>query len=41
MAAEFGPGMDARTAWVLARLARHPDEFPYAMRHLDSEEDAG
>lgn len=39
LAAEFGPGMDARTAWVMARMARHPDEFPYAMQHLNGEED--
>lgn len=38
LAAEFGPGMDAPTAWVMARLARHPEEHVYAMRHLDSEE---
>jgi hypothetical protein len=30
--------MDARTAWVIARLARHPEERVYAMRHLDDEE---
>ncbi|MFJ4829321.1 hypothetical protein ACIP79_05250 [Streptomyces sp. NPDC088747] len=41
LAAEFEPGMDARTAWMMARLARHPDERPYAMRHLNGEEDAG
>ncbi|WP_283458972.1 hypothetical protein [Streptomyces sp. G-G2] len=35
LAADFGPGMDARTAWVMARLARHPDEHGYAMHHLD------
>ncbi|MDV9171023.1 hypothetical protein R6V09_12865 [Streptomyces sp. W16] len=38
LAAEFGPGMDDRTAWVMARLAQHPDELPLAMRHLDREE---
>ncbi|GAA2485956.1 hypothetical protein GCM10010393_16310 [Streptomyces gobitricini] len=27
--------MDARTAWVMTRLARHPDERGYAMGHLD------
>ncbi|MFE3581402.1 hypothetical protein [Streptomyces vinaceus] len=37
LAAEFGEGMDARTAWVMARLARHPDEHGYAMAHLDDE----
>ncbi|WP_243279867.1 hypothetical protein [Streptomyces griseofuscus] len=35
LAADFGEGMDARTAWVMARLARHPDERGYAMAHLD------
>ncbi|MEV6549200.1 hypothetical protein AB0M57_10865 [Streptomyces sp. NPDC051597] len=33
----FGEGMDAKTAWVMARLARHPDELGYAMAHLDDE----
>jgi hypothetical protein len=37
LAAEFGEGMDARTAWAMARLARHPDEHGYAMAHLDGE----
>ncbi|MGW3060594.1 hypothetical protein ACWC98_32335 [Streptomyces goshikiensis] len=37
LAAEFGEGMDARTAWVMTRLARHPDEHGYAMAHLDDE----
>ncbi|WP_228386924.1 hypothetical protein [Streptomyces katsurahamanus] len=37
LAAEFGEGMDARTAWVMARLARHPDEHGYAMARLDDE----
>ena len=41
LAAEFGPGMDARTAWVMARLARHPEEHVYAMRLLNDEESAG
>lgn len=41
LAAEFGPDMDARTAWVMARLARHPDELPYAMRHLNGEKNTG
>ncbi|MCH0560388.1 MULTISPECIES: hypothetical protein [unclassified Streptomyces] len=36
-AADFGKGMDAKTAWVMARLARHPDEHVYAMAHLDNE----
>ncbi|MEU0582101.1 hypothetical protein [Streptomyces sp. NPDC006132] len=41
LAAEFGSGMDARTAWALARLARHPEEHVYAMRLLNGDEDAG
>lgn len=38
LVAEFGPGMDAQTAWMMARLVRHPDELPYATWHLNSEE---
>ncbi|MET8626134.1 hypothetical protein ABZW30_20660 [Kitasatospora sp. NPDC004669] len=38
LTADFGPGIDARTAWVIARLARHPEEHGYAMAHLDGEE---
>lgn len=37
LAADFGEGMDARTAWVMARLARHPDERGYAMGHLEDD----
>ncbi|MEV0449860.1 hypothetical protein [Streptomyces sp. NPDC050600] len=37
IAADFGGGMDARTAWAMARLARHPDEHGYAMAHLNDE----
>ncbi|MFD9489478.1 hypothetical protein ACFWBX_36995 [Streptomyces sp. NPDC059991] len=37
LAADFGEGMDAKTAWVMARLARHPDGHGYAMAHLDDE----
>lgn len=37
LAADFGAGMDARTAWVMARLARHPEEHGYAMVHLDDD----
>ncbi|MFD4860619.1 hypothetical protein [Streptomyces atratus] len=37
LAADFGEGMDSRTAWAMARLARHPDEHGYAMAHLDDE----
>ncbi|MFJ5776325.1 hypothetical protein [Streptomyces sp. NPDC093094] len=39
LATGSGPGTDARTAWVTARLARCPQEHPYAMRHLDDEKD--
>ncbi|MER6441254.1 hypothetical protein ABT275_33455 [Streptomyces sp. NPDC001185] len=38
IAADFGPGMDADTAWTMARLQRHPDEYPYAIKHLDGEQ---
>ncbi|MGW7574798.1 hypothetical protein [Streptomyces sp. NPDC054765] len=38
LAADFGPGMDARTAWTRARLARCQDEQGYAMAHLDGQE---
>ncbi|WP_259316646.1 hypothetical protein [Kitasatospora xanthocidica] len=38
LAADFGAGIDARTAWVMARLARHPEEYDYAMTHLDGED---
>ncbi|MGA5895176.1 hypothetical protein [Streptomyces venetus] len=37
LAADYGEGMDARTAWVMARLARRPDERGYATTHLDDE----
>ncbi|MFC0052087.1 hypothetical protein [Streptomyces actinomycinicus] len=37
LAGDFGEGMDARTAWVMARLARHPEEHALAMSHLDGE----
>jgi hypothetical protein len=40
LAADFGEGMDTRTAWVMARVARHPDERGYAMTHLDEERHA-
>ncbi|MCX4451641.1 hypothetical protein [Streptomyces sp. NBC_01789] len=30
-------GMDAQTAWVTARLARHPDEHVYALPRLDDD----
>ncbi|GAA4946212.1 hypothetical protein GCM10023238_10660 [Streptomyces heliomycini] len=35
LAADFGEGMDALTAWLMARLTGHPDERGYAMTHLD------
>ncbi|MGA4953768.1 hypothetical protein [Streptomyces lydicamycinicus] len=38
LAADFGPGMDARTAWTMARLASHPDEHVYAMAHLNGDD---
>jgi hypothetical protein len=37
LAADSGEGMDARTAWVMARMARHPEERGYAMHHLDDD----
>ncbi|GAB1340116.1 hypothetical protein ACE1SV_67060 [Streptomyces sp. E-15] len=37
LAAGFGAGMDAKTAWAMARLARHPEEHGCAMAHLDDE----
>ncbi|MFF7191411.1 hypothetical protein ACFZAR_40905 [Streptomyces sp. NPDC008222] len=37
LAADFGEGMDARTAWVMARLGLHPEEHGFAMSHLDDE----
>ncbi|MCX5345841.1 hypothetical protein [Streptomyces atratus] len=37
LAADFGEGTDARTAWMMARLPRHPDERGYAMGHLDDD----
>ncbi|MFD8733675.1 hypothetical protein ACFV06_02030 [Streptomyces sp. NPDC059618] len=37
IAAAFGPGIDARTAWAMARVQWHPDEYPYMNHHLDGE----
>lgn len=37
LASDFGDGMDARTAWVMARLIHHPEEHGFAMAHLDDE----
>ncbi|MGW6600023.1 hypothetical protein [Streptomyces sp. NPDC055036] len=34
LAFEAGPGMDADTAWLTARIARHPDERVYLLRRL-------
>ena len=41
LAADFGPGMDARTAWVMARLRRHPDEQVMMLHHLDGQGTSG
>ncbi|MEU3219821.1 hypothetical protein [Streptomyces sp. NPDC006971] len=38
LAAAYGPGMDARTAWALARMAAHPEEISFAMNHLSQGE---
>ncbi|MBL1102458.1 hypothetical protein [Streptomyces coffeae] len=35
--ADFGARMDTRTAWVMARLIRHPQERGYAIAHLDDD----
>lgn len=40
LAVKYGAGMDARTAWVLARLARHPQERPFAECHLREDAEA-
>ncbi|MFJ1549980.1 hypothetical protein [Streptomyces sp. NPDC088246] len=42
LAAAYGPGMDARTAWALARTTTHPEEISFAMNHLsqDKEDDS-
>lgn len=39
LAATYGPGIDARTAWALARTATHPEERPFAMNHLSEEKE--
>nr|WTA00185.1 hypothetical protein OH820_35120 [Streptomyces sp. NBC_00857] len=39
LAAASGPDMDADTAWVMARLARHPEERAYAMHYLNHDGD--
>ncbi|MFJ2819464.1 hypothetical protein [Streptomyces sp. NPDC087294] len=41
LAAPFWPGMDADTAWTLARLARHPDEHVYLAHRLNGEGHSG
>ncbi|GAA2428935.1 hypothetical protein GCM10010405_09560 [Streptomyces macrosporus] len=38
IAATSGLDMDARTAWVVARLTRRSEEYPYAMRRPDGED---
>ncbi|MFF0142398.1 hypothetical protein ACFYRN_38915 [Streptomyces sp. NPDC005227] len=38
IAADFGPGIDAKTAWMMARLQRHPDAYPYMVNRLDGEQ---
>lgn len=42
LAAAYGPGIDARTAWVLARSTTHPEGISFAMNHLrqDKEDDS-
>jgi hypothetical protein len=30
--------LDARTAWALARLSHHPEELPFALKHLHERE---
>ncbi|MFK0188277.1 hypothetical protein ACIQV1_29150 [Streptomyces rubiginosohelvolus] len=30
------PSLDAQTAWMIARLTRHPDEYAYALAHPDT-----
>ncbi|MER6723112.1 hypothetical protein [Streptomyces halstedii] len=37
LASDFGKGMDARTAWAMARLTRHPDEHVYVMHGPDKD----
>ena len=37
LAGDFGDGMDARTAWTMARVDLRPDERGFAMAHLDDE----
>lgn len=41
LAAAYGPGMDARTAWALARTATHPEEISFAMNHLNQDKEDG
>ena len=38
MVAEYGPGMDARTAWALTRVADLPEEIGFALHHLRSDQ---
>ncbi|CCA59461.1 hypothetical protein SVEN_6175 [Streptomyces venezuelae ATCC 10712] len=37
LAVGLGEGMDARTAWMMACLARHPDGHVYGMPHLEDD----
>lgn len=37
LAADFGEGMNARTVWVMAPLALHPEEHGFAIDRLDDE----
>jgi len=39
LAAAYGLGMDARTAWALTRTATHPEEIPFAMNHLSEDKE--
>ncbi|KOV74345.1 hypothetical protein ADL00_02435 [Streptomyces sp. AS58] len=39
LAAAYGAGMDARTAWALARTAAHPEEIFFAMTHLNQDKE--
>lgn len=34
VARDFGLGMDARTAWVIARMTSHPEELHLALHSL-------
>lgn len=34
--AAAGPRLNKQAAWMVARLARHPDEHAYALAHPDT-----